>query len=168
MFAGVYGLQLFLRLAPRERAELQESLGAKAFEPMAGRPMKEYLSLPEAVWNDPEALDEWMRRSVEFTVSLPPKEPKPRKTGGGGGGGPPPPAPPPPAPPRPTQGGDDMSGSAAYHPTGVGALRAVRTVWFFRIWEIDARTSSLGKKGQSRMEPTWKVWGTSSAGGSTA
>ena len=85
MFAGVYGLQLFLRLAPRERAELQESLGAKAFEPMAGRPMKEYLSLPEAVWNDPEALDEWMRRSVEFTVSLPPKEPKPRKTGGAGG-----------------------------------------------------------------------------------
>ena len=79
MFTGVYGLQLFLRLPPEMRAELQDTLDAKAFEPLAGRPMKEYMSLPLAVVSDTAALDEWMRRSVEFVSNMPPKQPKPRK-----------------------------------------------------------------------------------------
>ena len=79
MFTGVYGRQLFLRLPPEMRAELQSSLDAKPFEPLAGRPMKEYMSMPEAIVNDTGALDEWMRRSVEFVSSMPPKQPKPRK-----------------------------------------------------------------------------------------
>jgi TfoX/Sxy family transcriptional regulator of competence genes len=78
MFSGVYGQQLFLRLPPEGRAELT-ALGAKPFEPLAGRPMKEYVSVPEAIVADPEALDEWMRRSVEFASSMPPKVPKPKK-----------------------------------------------------------------------------------------
>ena len=81
MFAGVYGQQLFLRLPEEARAELRERLDAKPFEPMAGRPMKEYVTMPEAVWSDPAALDDWMRRSVEFTGAMPPKQPKPRKKG---------------------------------------------------------------------------------------
>jgi TfoX/Sxy family transcriptional regulator of competence genes len=79
MMTGVYGQQLFLRLPPEMRAELQASLDAKAFEPLAGRPMKEYVSMPEAIVNDAAALDEWMRRSVEFVSNMPPKQPKPRK-----------------------------------------------------------------------------------------
>jgi TfoX/Sxy family transcriptional regulator of competence genes len=79
MMAGVYGAQLFLRLPPEAREELRVSLDAKPFEPMAGRPMKEYVQLPEPIWRDEAALDEWMRRSVEFASSLPPKQPKPRK-----------------------------------------------------------------------------------------
>jgi TfoX/Sxy family transcriptional regulator of competence genes len=78
MFAGVYGQQLFLRLPPEGRAELM-ALDAKPFEPLAGRPMKEYVSLPEAIVRDPEALDEWMRRSVEFVSSMPQKVPKAKK-----------------------------------------------------------------------------------------
>ena len=81
MFAGVYGQQLFLRLPEEARAELSERLDAKPFEPMAGRPMKEYVTMPEAVWSDPAALDDWMRRSVEFAAAMPPKQPKPRKKG---------------------------------------------------------------------------------------
>jgi TfoX/Sxy family transcriptional regulator of competence genes len=80
MTAGVYGTQLFLRLPPEAREELRSSHDAKSFEPMAGRPMKEYVQLPEAIWADAAALDEWLRRSVEFASSLPPKQPKPRKT----------------------------------------------------------------------------------------
>lgn len=79
MFAGVYGQQLFLRLPEEARTELTEHLDAKPFEPMAGRPMKEYVTMPESVWNDPAVLDDWMRRSVEFAASMPPKQPKPRK-----------------------------------------------------------------------------------------
>ena len=36
MFTGVYGRQLFLRLPPEMRAELQSSLDAKPFAPLAG------------------------------------------------------------------------------------------------------------------------------------
>ncbi len=79
MFAGVYGQQLFLRLPPEQREELHSGLGAKPFEPMAGRPMKEYVAMPEAVWSDPAAMDEWMRRSVEFVAAMPAKLPKPKK-----------------------------------------------------------------------------------------
>ena len=79
MFAGVYGTQLFLRLPADTRAELQSSLDAKPFEPMAGRPMREYMAMPQQIWADSAALDEWMRRSVEFVSSLAPKQPKPRK-----------------------------------------------------------------------------------------
>jgi TfoX/Sxy family transcriptional regulator of competence genes len=82
MFSGVYGQQLFLRLPPEERASLAADLGAKPFEPMPGRPMKEYVALPEAIWRDSAALDEWMRRSVEFVASMPPKQPKPKKSTG--------------------------------------------------------------------------------------
>ncbi len=84
MFAGVYGRQLFLRLPLEARDELRDTFGAKPFEPIAGRPMKEYVQMPEAIWSDEAALDEWMRRSVEHMASLPAKEPKPRKTGGAG------------------------------------------------------------------------------------
>ena len=79
MFAGVYGQQLFLRLPPEERASLEAGLGAKPFEPMPGRPMKEYVAMPETIWSDPAAMEEWMRRSVEFVASMPPKQPKPKK-----------------------------------------------------------------------------------------
>jgi TfoX/Sxy family transcriptional regulator of competence genes len=88
MFAGVYGRQLFLRLPPDAREELQKTLHAKPFEPVPGRPMKEYVVMPDPTWGDPDALDEWMRRSVEFAGSLPVKTPKPRKTAGAGGAAP--------------------------------------------------------------------------------
>jgi TfoX/Sxy family transcriptional regulator of competence genes len=87
MFAGVYGQQIFLRLSPDDRAELDEGLGAKPFEPMPGRPMKDYVQMPPAVWSDDASMDEWMRRSVEFTASLPAKQPKPKNTAGAPGAG---------------------------------------------------------------------------------
>ncbi len=82
MFAGVYGKQLFLRLPPEARAALETELEAKPFEPIPGRPMKEYVAMPEAVWSDSAAMDEWMRRSVEFAAAMPPKQPKPKKGAG--------------------------------------------------------------------------------------
>jgi TfoX/Sxy family transcriptional regulator of competence genes len=80
MFAGVYGQQLFLRLPPEARATLETDLEAKPFEPIPGRPMKEYVTMPAAVWSDSAAMDDWMRRSVEFVASMPPKQPKPKKS----------------------------------------------------------------------------------------
>jgi hypothetical protein len=49
-FVGLHGDELVVRLA-RESAEHAEALalnGAHLFEPMAGRPMKDWICLPEA------------------------------------------------------------------------------------------------------------------------
>jgi TfoX/Sxy family transcriptional regulator of competence genes len=47
MFAGVYGDSLFVRLSDDDRADLLGKKGAKLFEPMKGRPMKDYVCLPQ-------------------------------------------------------------------------------------------------------------------------
>lgn len=79
MFAGVHGRKIVLRLGEIERAKAQAEACALPFEPMPGRVMKEYVVVPEPVWSNPEALEEWMSRSVEYVGALPPKEAKPKK-----------------------------------------------------------------------------------------
>jgi TfoX/Sxy family transcriptional regulator of competence genes len=88
MFAGVYGQQLFLRLPPEARTLLETETTARPFEPMPGRPMTEYVAMPEAIWSDSVAMEEWMRRSVEFVGAMPPKQPKPKKSAGPKSAGP--------------------------------------------------------------------------------
>ena len=57
-----------------DRAELLETSGTAIFEPMAGRPMKEYVSFP-AEWRDePERMTPWIERSVTYVEGLPPKK----------------------------------------------------------------------------------------------
>lgn len=79
MFAGVHGRKIVLRLGEDDRTVAQNESGALPFEPMPGRVMREYVVVPEAVWSDPESFEQWLRRSVEFVGSLPPKVPKPKK-----------------------------------------------------------------------------------------
>jgi TfoX/Sxy family transcriptional regulator of competence genes len=79
MLAGVHGAKIVVRLSEADRADAQASIGASPFEPMPGRTMKEYVVLPEPVWSDPDHLEQWLVRSIEFVGALPPKEPKPRK-----------------------------------------------------------------------------------------
>lgn len=80
MFAGVWQSSLMLRLPEDGRAEAT-ALGGGPFEPMPGRPMKEYVVLPPAVLDDADALSDWVRRGAEHAASLPPKERKARKKG---------------------------------------------------------------------------------------
>ena len=51
MFLRVFGEAVFVRLDERHRAALLDEPGTAVFEPMSGRPMKEYVSFPEA-WRD--------------------------------------------------------------------------------------------------------------------
>ncbi len=62
-----------VRLPDAARAQLLGEPGAASFEPMPGRPMKEYVVLPEAIAGDPAALDGWVDRAVAFARTLPPK-----------------------------------------------------------------------------------------------
>jgi TfoX/Sxy family transcriptional regulator of competence genes len=62
-----------VRLPADDRAALLAEPGATAFEPMPGRPMKEYVVLPADVAADPAALDAWVDRAITHVRTLPPK-----------------------------------------------------------------------------------------------
>ena len=79
MFAAVHQESLFARLDEKDRAELLAQPGAHLFEPMEGRPMKEYVVFPDKMLADREALRGWMAKGLAYAASLPPKEKKPRK-----------------------------------------------------------------------------------------
>ena len=46
MFAGLHQDSLILRLGPDDRASFLALPGSRIFEPMAGRPMREYVVVP--------------------------------------------------------------------------------------------------------------------------
>ena len=80
MFSGSHGDTIAIRLSEAERTEfLEEYPEASIFEPMPGRPMKENVRAPPALLAATELLDHWLRRSLEYVRTLPPKEKKPRK-----------------------------------------------------------------------------------------
>jgi hypothetical protein len=82
MTGGTFGDEVNMRLSEADRREFVErygAAGARVFEPMEGRPMKEFVVVPAAVRADAEALVGWMERSVAYTAGLPAKAKK-RKT----------------------------------------------------------------------------------------
>ena len=80
MFAGLHQESLILRLSEEDRQKLLEMEGAMPFEPMAGRPMREYVVAPPAIVASESALGAWLEKAFSYTSSLPPKAPKPPKT----------------------------------------------------------------------------------------
>jgi len=79
MFTGLHEDHLILRLSEADRALLLRVNGARIFEPMPGRPMREYVVLPESILSSPPKLVEWMNRAHAYARTLPPKDPKARK-----------------------------------------------------------------------------------------
>lgn len=79
MYLAVFGNEVAVRLPEDERAELLAIDGAAQFEPMSGRPMKEYVSLPFDWRNDADHAHDWAECSFEWASSLPPKVKKARK-----------------------------------------------------------------------------------------
>ena len=79
MFLSVFGNQVAVRLDEEDRGELLAEDGAVPFEPMEGRPMKEYVVLPAAWHGDVAKLASWFDRSAMWTRTLPPKTKKPPK-----------------------------------------------------------------------------------------
>jgi TfoX/Sxy family transcriptional regulator of competence genes len=73
MFAGLFKDRMILRLAAEDRAEFTSRFGATNFEPMPGRPMKEYAVVPKTVLDTPRDLERWLAKSFAFAQSLPAK-----------------------------------------------------------------------------------------------
>ncbi|HSP14078.1 MAG TPA: TfoX/Sxy family protein [Thermoanaerobaculia bacterium] len=73
LFMALHQENFILRL-PRE--QMLKIKGAKPFEPMPGRKMKEYIVAPKALIKDESALREWVGKSLEYVLSLPKKAKK--------------------------------------------------------------------------------------------
>jgi len=71
MFIGVHGNSIILRLPDNDRKEFLNLKSAKQFEPMPGRPMKEYVIIPEWMFEDKPILNRWIDKSFEYTSGLP-------------------------------------------------------------------------------------------------
>jgi TfoX/Sxy family transcriptional regulator of competence genes len=73
MFTGLHEDRWVIRLPEDARAELAAE-GGTAFEPMPGRPMRDYLVLPPSLRDDPVALRPWLERSLVYAKALPVKD----------------------------------------------------------------------------------------------
>ena len=67
---------MFVRLGEVDRQKLLAVEGARVFEPMAGRPMREYVVVPDALIEDSTAVRGWLDRAASYASSLPPKAKK--------------------------------------------------------------------------------------------
>ena len=76
--AGLHQETVMVRLPDDERAERLAD-GWSLFEPMPGRPMREYVSLPIEVAADPAVARRWIERAAAYVSTLPPKDAKPRR-----------------------------------------------------------------------------------------
>jgi TfoX/Sxy family transcriptional regulator of competence genes len=75
MFMGIFGDDVVVRLPEADRAAIAAA-GGGPFEPMAGRPMREYVMLPAAWRDEPERVREWAARSLDHAEELPAKQAK--------------------------------------------------------------------------------------------
>ncbi len=82
MFAGLHEAGMVIRLPDEQRAEFLRLKGAKQFEPMPGRVMREYVVVPKVLLNAPRKLRPWAEKSLAYVSSLPPR---PKKSSGGRG-----------------------------------------------------------------------------------
>jgi hypothetical protein len=77
LFMGLHQERLVLRLPAESRQRLLATPGAQAFEPVPGRPMREWVAVPPSVLARRAALTRWVRAAFAYTASLAPK-PGPR------------------------------------------------------------------------------------------
>jgi hypothetical protein len=67
-----------VRLPDEARAKLLAIPGAANFEPVPGRAMTGFATLPPSVRDDPSARQPWLQRAWEGALAMPPKQRKPR------------------------------------------------------------------------------------------
>jgi TfoX N-terminal domain len=75
MFMGLHRDSFILRLSDADRREFLDRYAATPFEPMPGRPMRDYVVVPPAVL-DSDDMAGWIRRAVDNAAHLPAKQSK--------------------------------------------------------------------------------------------
>lgn len=72
MFLGLFEDKLWVRLDADQRVALS-AVGGTPFEPMKGRPMKEYVVVPKGWHTDPDWIRPWVARAQAYAATLSPK-----------------------------------------------------------------------------------------------
>ena len=78
MFTGLFGEDLFVRLPEDEGTKVRKQ-GGRDFEPMPGRAMRGYVTVPSTWRSKPDAASAWITTALELTRRLPPKVPAVKK-----------------------------------------------------------------------------------------
>lgn len=73
LFMSLFQESLVLRLSDDDRAVFLNLPGASQFEPMPGRPMREYVTVPPSMLRHEPALAGWIKRSLDYATSIPAK-----------------------------------------------------------------------------------------------
>lgn len=74
MFAGVFQDDLFIRYPLDMQKDLIETCDeVENFQPMKGRVMREYLTIPETIYSDKDEMRSLLETSISVVRSLPPK-----------------------------------------------------------------------------------------------
>jgi hypothetical protein len=68
----------WVRLSPERLNEVLASGEGTMFSVMPGREMKGYAVMSKARVADDAGVDAWVREALDYTASMPPKEPKPK------------------------------------------------------------------------------------------
>ena len=84
MMAGLFQDSMMLRLSAADLAAMREQTGARPFEPMPGRVMREYVVVPPAILKSNAGLERWLGYAFAYVSSLPRKSAKPRRQKKGG------------------------------------------------------------------------------------
>lgn len=79
MFMSLFEDRMILRLDERHREQLLAA-GGRVFEPMKGRPMSQYIEVPDAIVADKRKLKTWVAHALDHGASLPPKAKKSAKS----------------------------------------------------------------------------------------
>jgi TfoX/Sxy family transcriptional regulator of competence genes len=66
-----------VRLGKEGVARAMAEEQATPFTPMPGRTMRDYVAIPARDAQDEKPLSEWLRRALDFTLTLPRKPPRP-------------------------------------------------------------------------------------------
>ena len=73
MAFGLHEEHFFVRIGKDDQAQLLSLEGTHHLEPMPGRPMTEYIVLPESVTRSRSKLRTWIEEAIDYTATLPPK-----------------------------------------------------------------------------------------------
>ena len=77
MAFGLFEDHLVMRVGEQDLLELRNH-GATPFAPMAGRPMKGWVTVPDPVVKEEVELKRWVLRALTFAAALPAKGGKPK------------------------------------------------------------------------------------------
>ena len=79
LFIGLHQNDFIMRLSEEDRARFNAEFGERTFEPMKGRPMREYVRLPEELLANARKRSSWIRQSLQYAETIVPRQKPPGK-----------------------------------------------------------------------------------------